>query len=105
MNQGQAALLTEVGVGVDSGRFAVSRPPRVADPQIHRGIVSIDAGFQLGELSLLFDEKKMGSAAIKAGNSGGVVSAVFEAFESLNQNGHGFSGAHVTDDAAHKVLS
>ena len=90
-------------MGVTLRRLAVGRPPRVADAD--------RAGERLGaEPRLEIDQLAFGTAAVdvavdQRGNACGVVAAIFQPLQRLDQQRRDGRFADYSDDAAHEMLS
>ena len=93
-----------VGMGVEVVRPAVGRPARVGQPdrRVRRPVG--DRGLEVGQLAgLLLDEQVAG--LVDEGDPGGVVAAVLEPLEALDQDRARLPGAGVADDSAHVGVS
>jgi hypothetical protein len=100
VDQGDFLVAADVRVGVGVGHAAVGGPARVADPCgpgkfLGRG--GLDQSFHparfLGQLEV---------GAVLGGDTGGVIAAVLEALQSLENDGRGLLFADISDDAAHR---
>ncbi|MNT26274.1 hypothetical protein D3C72_1618360 [compost metagenome] len=101
MDQADAAGLVRVGVG--GGRRAVGGPAGVADADGPGQRVGGQHGLQLADLAL-------GAAAFDAavddgGDAGGVIAAVLQPLQAVDQTGDDGACARDADDAAHEVCS
>ena len=91
-----------VGMGVEVVGPAVGRPARVreADRRVRRPVG--DRGLEVGELArLLLDEQV--ALLVDERDPGGVVAAVLEPPEALDQDRARLAGTGVADDAAHAL--
>ena len=99
VHHGDAPTLVGVRVGVALDRRAVGRPTRVAEGEVppQPGRVRL-----LGEVDELARRPHdLEVVAAVDSDPGGVVAAVLEVAERLEDHGYALSRTHVTDDAAH----
>ncbi|MNT56625.1 hypothetical protein D3C72_1939390 [compost metagenome] len=101
MDQADAAGLVRVGVG-GRGR-AVGGPAGVADADGPAQGLDGQDGFQLADLAL-------GAAAFDAavnhgGDAGGIIAAILQPLQAVDQAGNDGACARDADDAAHMVCS
>ncbi|MNT21276.1 hypothetical protein D3C72_1566110 [compost metagenome] len=101
VDQADAAGLVRVGVG--GGRGAVGGPAGVADADCARQRFGGQDGFQFADLAL-------GAAAFDAtvhdgGDPGGIIAAIFQTLQAVDQTGNDGARARDADDAAHEVCS
>ena len=102
MDDGDAAVGGEVRVGVGAARFAVGGPARVPDARVPRNVLRHAEFVQLVHAAPLFEGGK--SAILDDGNTSAVVTAVFQSFKSLYQNGVRFFAPRVCYNAAHIIF-
>ena len=103
VDDGDAAGLVGVGMGVQRGGRAVGGPARVADAGMAGRAVTVEVIGQVRELAgLLLDEDAALVGADR--DSGRVVAAVFEAPQALDQDRRGVSRTDVSDDPADVFL-
>jgi ATP-dependent DNA ligase len=104
VDDNELAIAVRLGMGIDTGDAAVGGPTGVAhaDMAFERvALEDLDQAVELadgtadGNLSLTVDD----------GDAGGVVAAVFEAAQALDDNWHGLTFTDVADDAAHLLGS
>ena len=88
-----------VRMGVALGRLAVGGPAGMADADIAGERLARQARFQRGELALGAPASQ--GAVIQGGDPGGVVAAVFEALERLDQMAGDRLTSNNSDDPAH----
>ena len=99
VNEGEFSALVEMGMRILIGWFAMGRPPGVADAiGAGRGIFAHQFG-EPGDASRALASLDM--VAIDDCHPGGIVTAVFQPAQTIEQNGRGFLFADVSDDATH----
>jgi hypothetical protein len=102
VDQGELAVAAHVGVGVGVGHAAVGGPAGVPDPD---RAAQPDLGGLLLQVSTrptFLTTSRPPPWAI--GEPRGVVAAVFEALQALEDDGRGLAVSDVADDAAHGGL-
>src|ERR1019366_8476203 len=97
--RGAGEAVGGVRMGVALGRLAVRRPAGMADADIAGERLARQTRFQRGELAL--GAPASPGAVIQGGDPGGVVAAVFEAFERLDQLAGDRLTSNNSDDPAH----
>ena len=86
MDEGQLAVTTEVGVGVDVVRWPVSGPTCVPDADVARRCVVSDVRQQV--IHFAFPAVMgQGSRGVHDGHTGAVVPPVFKPFEAFDDEG------------------
>src|SRR5438132_982943 len=100
VNERDLAAGIEMRMRVFVVYFAVRSPTRVADADVTRGGFASDQFGKRRDASGAFARFKL-IVAINDGDSGGVVAAVFESTQSLEQDRRGLSAPDITDDSAH----
>src|SRR5690606_8430912 len=91
----QALVARSMRVCVSVVRFAVGCPAGMADTGSSAQIAGSGKFFEGGYLSGLF--KGFDSLMIDQGDSGTVITSVFEAFQTFDNNGPGLIGTDVSD--------
>ena len=92
--------LVEVRVGVDVIGLAMGGPAGVTDTDVAGDRVFLDQVGQRLDAALAF--AGFDAAGVDRGQSGGVVAAIFQPAQSIEENGSRRRFADVTDDAAHR---
>ena len=92
-----------VRVGVLFSGASVSGPAGVADAVVAVDRVEAEDVFEVAEFAGSAADAECVVVAID-GETGGIVAAVFEAFQAVNNDGDGALGAYVSDDAAHQLI-
>jgi len=87
-------------VGILFGGAAVGGPAGVADAEGAVDGLFVEDGFEVAELAGGAAELEAAGAAGN-GDAGGVIAAVFETAQPLDDDGHRRLGANVSDDSAH----
>ena len=95
----QRDAIVRVGVGIGLGRLAVSRPAGVADADGAADRLALQKRAQVAELAL-------GAAALdlavdQGRHAGGIVAAILEPLESVEQQGRDRRRSDDSDDPAH----
>jgi hypothetical protein len=90
-----------VGMGVFFGGPAMRGPAGVADAECAFEGVLAENFFKIGELAGGAADIERGAGRAADGDSRGIIATVFEATQSLNDDGNYFLFADITDDSAH----
>ncbi len=96
----EGAGAVAVGVGIFFCRSAVGGPAGVADAEGAVDGVGGEDGFEVAELAGGAAELEPAGATGDR-DAGGVIAAVLETAQALNDDGHGGLRANVSDDSAH----
>ena len=97
------AVARYVRMSVAGGRQAVGRPPGVRDADMPRDRLGVQAVLQHLHLAESATARQLMVGA-EHRDPRGVVTAIFEAPQTLHKNGYGISLRHHTDDSAHRDL-
>ena len=89
-----------VGVGVFAGHRAMSRPAGVADADLTRNGIFFDLFSQIGNASNGFSD--IDTPRLKQSHTGRVVSAIFQAAQTVQENRKSVRGSYVSNNSAHK---
>lgn len=84
MDDGDAACRIEVGMGIFSGRFAMSGPSRMGDGEVERFWILSPEAFKSVDFTDLF--ARVQSPFKDAGEACGVITAIFEVLEPVDAN-------------------
>ena len=97
-----------MGMGIAFFRFAMGGPAGMADAAMARGTLLFPTGGQVQQLALGLEamQSPLGSPArirqgLHRGDAGGVITAVFELSQPLQQLGRSLSRTDQGNDAAH----
>jgi hypothetical protein len=71
----------------------------MAHPGVGVEVLSDEAFFEVGDLSFLLIYAEAG---VEEGDTGAVITAVFEAFEAFEDDWISFSGSDISDNATHR---
>ena len=96
----QTARAIEVGVGVALLRLAVGSPAGMADAALARGPLGLKAGREIYKLALCLEA--MEASPVNGGNAGGVVAAIFQLAQTLQQLGSRLPRSNQGNNAAHR---
>ena len=96
----QTARAIEVGVGVALLRLAVGGPAGMADAALARGSLGLKAGSEIDKFALCLEA--MEASPINRGNTGGVVAAIFQLAQTLQQLGSRLPRSNQGNNAAHR---
>jgi len=97
----QGAGAVAVGMGILFCRAAVGGPAGVADAEGAGDGAGGENGFEVAQLAGGATELQGAVGAAGDGDAGGVIAAVLEAAQALDDDGHGGIGADVSDDSTH----
>jgi len=100
VNDGQA--VDQMGMGVVFGRAAVGCPPRMADAESAVRIGSSDKLGERRDLASGADDFEV--RAVMDGQTGRIVTAIFQTLQALKQNGRSLIATDVTNYATHCFL-
>ena len=100
VDDGDASLASGVRVRVHVAGGSVRGPARVPDAHGSTGFVLPDVRLQIGDFPLLFLNTQR-VLALQRGNARAVIASVFEALQSVNEDGVGFLGPEVSDNSTH----
>ena len=103
MDDDDVAAVVAVGVGVLLGGAAVGGPAGVADAEGAVDGIEAEGLFEVAELALGAADSKLSVVAVD-GETGGVVTALFEAPEALQDNRDCFVPSDVADNPAHGYI-
>ena len=108
LNHGHLATAIEVGVGVALLGLAVGGPTGVANAAVARGADGVEAGREVDQLALGPQAAELAWFALGAtrrrlnrGQASGVVAAVFQLAQTLQQQGGSLPRTDHRNDAAH----
>ncbi len=87
-------------MGVALGRPAVGRPAGVADADRALERLALELGFEIAKLALGAAARQ--AAAFQRGHAGGVIAAIFEALERIDQLHRDRLAAEDADNSAHR---
>jgi hypothetical protein len=99
VHERELAIAAEMRVRVGVGHPAVGGPTRMADAGRAGKMVFRDLLGEIVHPADLFDDVEV--AVLLDGESGRIVAAVFQALQSLEQDGSRLLFTHIADDAAH----
>ena len=103
VDEGELAALVEMRMRVLIGRLAVRRPARVTNA-VGTGGGGLGNQFrQASDAAGTF--ARFNVIAIDNRDSGGIVAAVFEPAQTIEQNGRGLRFSDVSDNATHGLLN
>jgi hypothetical protein len=85
VHERELAALVEMRVRVLVGRFAVSGPPRVADPESARGRLGGHEFPEIGDAAGAL--ARLDAIAVHDCNTRGVVAAIFQAAQAVEEDG------------------
>ena len=92
-----------MGVGIALLRLAVGGPTGVADAALAGGTLGLVTGREVDQFALCLQAAE-GAGRIHRGNPGGVVAAVFQLAQALQQQRRRFPRTDQRNDAAHNRL-
>ncbi|MNI62711.1 hypothetical protein D3C73_1180420 [compost metagenome] len=101
MDQADAPGLVRVGVGLGGG--AVGGPAGVADADGPGDRISRQDGLQLADLAL--GATALDAPAVLHGDAGGIIAAILQPLQAVDQARDDGAGSGDADDAAHEVCS
>ncbi len=100
VDNGNGLCLIRMGMGIQIAGDAVCRPSRMTDPGCLRPAAAFHRRLQRRQASPgFYCRQALGS---DKGHTRGIISAVFEFFQSLHQKGQSRSGACKCSDSTHK---
>ena len=103
VDNGNGLCLIRMGMGIQIAGDAVCRPSRMTDPGCLRPAAAFHRRLQRRQASPgFYCRQALGS---DKGHTCGIISAVFEFFQSLHQKGQSRSGACKCSDSTHKKTS
>ena len=99
MDDGDA--LARMRVGVALGRLAMRRPAGVADAGRALQRLDRESGLQIAQLAL--GAAALDAAILQRGDAGGIVAAIFETLERIDDQPRDRAVTENSDDAAHAI--
>src|SRR6478735_1848082 len=96
-------VVGHVGMGVGFGRLAVSRPAGVADPCLTKQWCRFQPSFEIAQLA--FGAPAPERAVLHGGDARGVVAAVFQPLQRIDELASDRSFAEDANNAAHLANS
>ena len=104
MDNGNSAILGNMGMGVSLHRKSMRGPSGMPDSRKNRNrLFSRDFFFQYGKFSRRFDNVE--PALLFKGHAGGIIAAIFQTPQPVNQQGNGRFSSSISNNSAHNKFS
>ena len=103
MDDCDAAVAARVRVSVSDGRLAVGRPTRVADATSRFLVHAVELGLEARDFTHATDHIKAGPGAVAhlKSHARGIIAAVLQLFQTIQQNVLRVAFANITNNATH----